>query len=438
MSPTKRSSIISINSKKPISNSHNNNNNYNWATSWSDDIEIVLESIRQNSTNMSEYHKQNYINLDNKLKYYKIPLIVISGINSVMSVGLQPYIKQHYISAMNCILSLICGIIGSLELFLGIQDSMEIELNASKNFYLLAADIYKTVTLDRQSRNVSGKEYLDSIFNEYIKLYESSQIIRPKMTDNITSIDVNIKIQKLSSSDDTYSPSSTSSDSSTPERGFGQAVKWLNTRFSKKSDLNTAPPEKDTVILQPPPIVSHYNVSKPTPIVSQYNVSKPLYSHKSNSFLPLQCTQKSNVFIAPSHSQAIDFFNKQQSNTPITLPPTLLKRSTSATSDITNTSYAFTNDSMSVENDFIKDDDDDINENIKRYSKKETIYTTKPHDYVDQFTKHLQSNNSFIPQQPKPIQSINTSPLTIHSLHNSSNDNSDDSDLCSYKETFDE
>ena len=155
---------------------------------WSDDIEKVLESIRHNASVMSEFHKKNFIDFKAQLKYYKIPIIVISGLNSVIAVGLQPYMDQGIISGSNCLLALLCGIIGSIELFLGIQASMENELMASKNFYLLAVDIYKTLTLKRQHRNATGKDYLEEKYSEYTKLYENAQVIKSKLKDKLATI----------------------------------------------------------------------------------------------------------------------------------------------------------------------------------------------------------------------------------------------------------
>lgn len=152
---------------------------------WSADLEIVLESIRSNAGVMSEYHKKNYISLKSTLKYFKIPVIIVSGFNSVIAVGLQPYMSQGIISASNCLLALLVGIIGSIELFLGISNSMELELIASKNFYLLAVDIYKTLTLDRSNRSVNGREFLDEKYSDYIKLIENAEVITSKLKDKL-------------------------------------------------------------------------------------------------------------------------------------------------------------------------------------------------------------------------------------------------------------
>ena len=85
---------------------------------WSDDEEKILKIIGDKCFTMSEVHKKNYVKLQDKLKYYKIPVIIISGINSVIAVGLNNYLPQDAISITNCLLALTCGIIGSIELYL--------------------------------------------------------------------------------------------------------------------------------------------------------------------------------------------------------------------------------------------------------------------------------------------------------------------------------
>ena len=73
---------------------------------WSEDIETVLKTIGSKSFILSEYHKQRYINLLDKQKYFKIPVIIFSGINSVVAVGFSNYIPQTTISMIICLLSL--------------------------------------------------------------------------------------------------------------------------------------------------------------------------------------------------------------------------------------------------------------------------------------------------------------------------------------------
>lgn len=148
---------------------------------WSPGIEFILEEIRLNSINMSEHHKEAYYYCKGYLKYFRIPTIILSGMNSVFSVGLVSYCPQQTVSLICCLISLICGIISSVELFLSIQQTMESELIASKDFYLLSVDVFKTLSLERNMRMMNGKTYLDETYQTYCKLIENSNIVSDKM-----------------------------------------------------------------------------------------------------------------------------------------------------------------------------------------------------------------------------------------------------------------
>ena len=157
---------------------------------WTPDIENILENIRCNCVTMSSKHKNRYLYLKGVLRYFRIPIIILSGLNSVMSVGLQPYLEQGIISAATSLISLTCGIIGSIELFLAIQTQMENELLKSKEYYLLGIDIYKVLCLERANRHLDGIAFLDEKFAIYEKLIESSNVINQKITDSLAPLPV--------------------------------------------------------------------------------------------------------------------------------------------------------------------------------------------------------------------------------------------------------
>jgi hypothetical protein len=152
---------------------------------WTVDIENVLEQIRVNSVLLSKEHKKRYFYLTEILRYFRLPVIIVSGINSIISVGLQPYLEQETISMMTCLLALLCSIIGSVELYLTIQKSMENELISSKDYYLLSIDIHKTLTLGKEHRPIPAKEYLDEKYNDYVKLFENSNLLARKVIDKL-------------------------------------------------------------------------------------------------------------------------------------------------------------------------------------------------------------------------------------------------------------
>jgi hypothetical protein len=168
---------------------------------WSSDIEDILQRIHDNATLMSKYHKRNYLSLKGTLVYFRIPLIILGGANSVFAVGLTAYLEQQSVSLINCLLSLICAIITSVELFLGIQAGMERELTSQREYYLMAVDIQSVLSLDRRHRSVNGKRYLEKILSDYNKLFSDSEVIQTTLSDKLVFIQgavVNPKSEKLS------------------------------------------------------------------------------------------------------------------------------------------------------------------------------------------------------------------------------------------------
>lgn len=151
-----------------------------------DDIDGVLNRIRHNSVAQSLNHKKTYLALKERLKWFKIPIILLSALNSVFSIGLQPFMQQGIISVVNSLIALLCGIIGSVELYLQLNKQMEQTLISSKDFYVLATDIFKFLALKRENRPVAQKVFIDDAYNRYIKLVESSLLLKKKVDDQMT------------------------------------------------------------------------------------------------------------------------------------------------------------------------------------------------------------------------------------------------------------
>jgi len=178
------------------------------------DVDTILNKIRDNSMVLSNYHRKRYLFLKGRLKYYRIPIIVISALNSVGAVSLQNFFPQKYISLVNMFLSLTVGIIGSIEMFFNITKQMESELSESKNFYVLGCDIFKYLALNKEKRMDDEREFLNEIYGRYIKLVESSIILKKKVADKLSDIIItrNMSIKNIEINDTPDSPTQTSSE----------------------------------------------------------------------------------------------------------------------------------------------------------------------------------------------------------------------------------
>lgn len=157
---------------------------------WTDDIDELLNNIRINCVILSNLHKVRYFELKSTLKYYRLPVIILNGANSIFAVGLQPYINQGTISLTNSLIALTCGIIGSIELFFGIQKRLENDMISQRDYYLLSIDIFKTLSLDRTNRPIPAKDFLEKSYNVYTKLIESSSTLMRVKGDKLIPIDL--------------------------------------------------------------------------------------------------------------------------------------------------------------------------------------------------------------------------------------------------------
>ncbi len=152
------------------------------------DIENILEKIRINSVLFSNAHKRRYLELNHSLKYYKIPVIIFSGVSSLIAVS-QQFINQYYITVINSILGLTCGTIVSIELYLGIATQLAQSSALTKEFYTLATDIYKVLSLSNDSRNENAQTFLESCYKTYSSLIANSYIVSKSVHDQLVPLD---------------------------------------------------------------------------------------------------------------------------------------------------------------------------------------------------------------------------------------------------------
>lgn len=202
---------------------------------WSSDIEHILNDIRQNSVILSEFHNTKYFHLKSYLKYFRIPCIILSAFNSVFAVGLSSFMAQDLVSVINCIISLICGIIVSIELYMQIESSMREEVISCKNYYLLSVDIQKVLMLERNNRQVKGKVFLDKCFTEYCKLYENSGLLKKQIKDSLTPLEPEL----LQSSMSKPILAIENNINSEKEKERSSIELTIPTHFSSKGQVNT-------------------------------------------------------------------------------------------------------------------------------------------------------------------------------------------------------
>jgi hypothetical protein len=134
----------------------------------------LLQKIRKNCIQLNLYHNSRYHYYRILLfTIFRIPLILLSGLNSFFAVGMQSYIKQSSISLINALLSLFCGVLTGIEILLNLQKRMENELDSYKKYYKLSVEIYKEIQVYEKGKDVDT-EKIDKILNRVYNEYQSN------------------------------------------------------------------------------------------------------------------------------------------------------------------------------------------------------------------------------------------------------------------------
>ena len=160
---------------------------------WTDEVNEILEKLRKNSIELSHRHRKTFYEYKSYSKYFDIPIIVVSVLSSSFSVGAGAFLSQELVSVSTCGISMMVAILTSVKLYLQLEENIKVELEMSKSFHTLALDIFKVLNLQVQQRNGNGLDYLNKKYSDYIKLVESSNLLRKNLKkDFLLEIDSNL------------------------------------------------------------------------------------------------------------------------------------------------------------------------------------------------------------------------------------------------------
>ena len=166
---------------------------------WNHEIISLLDKIRINSYTLSEKHRKRFLEFSSASKYFDLPVIVCSVFSSSFgSLGSVPIQKTTLITTA---ISMFIAIITSIKLYLNLASNITDEIGLSKDFYILSVNIFKIMNLKECDRHLDPLEFLNTSYGQYIKLIESSALLRNGMkNDNLIKIDVHKYIGDCGSS----------------------------------------------------------------------------------------------------------------------------------------------------------------------------------------------------------------------------------------------
>ena len=150
---------------------------------WHTEEEVFLENLQRQCETLYKYTMKEYHYYDRLSSKFNIPILIISAINSLTAVGLNSFVPQEYVSVLNAILSAGTGVLGSIQLYLKLNEKMTKATRSSVGFKRISLKISKELALARDVRTSEGPAFVQDCFAEYNQILESGNPIEKKLEE---------------------------------------------------------------------------------------------------------------------------------------------------------------------------------------------------------------------------------------------------------------
>jgi len=165
-----------------------------------DEVEF-LKRLESQCNEYYHYYNKERIYYSRLANRFNIPILVTSAINALMAVVLNSFVPQKYVSILNAILSAGTGALGSIQMYLKINDKLTTASRTALVMRRLALKISKELSVDTKTSD--EETFLSECFTEFNAALEQSNPVK-RHVENF------LKLQKPGSLEEP--PSKTSSD----------------------------------------------------------------------------------------------------------------------------------------------------------------------------------------------------------------------------------
>lgn len=140
---------------------------------WHDKEEAYLRKLEEQCNHMHRHYSKEFTYYNGLSSKFNIPILVVSAINALTAIALGQFVEQNMVSILNAILSAGTGVLGSIQLYMKLNEKMTKALNASIHMKRIALKISKELSIDRAQRVTEGVAYLNECFVEFNTAIES-------------------------------------------------------------------------------------------------------------------------------------------------------------------------------------------------------------------------------------------------------------------------
>jgi len=165
---------------------------------WHDKEEKFLQKLETQCNTMHKHYAREYTYYSTLSSRFNIPILVISSVNALTAIALGQFIEQTMVSILNAILSAGTGVLGSVQLYMKLNEKMAKALASSVHMKRIALKISKELSIDRAQRVTEGVAFLNECFAEFNNAMETGNPLE-KSVENFLALDHAPKVPKPSS-----------------------------------------------------------------------------------------------------------------------------------------------------------------------------------------------------------------------------------------------
>jgi hypothetical protein len=150
---------------------------------WHDKEEAFLRKIESQCNYMQKHYSKEFTYYNSLSSRFNIPILVISSVNALTAISLGQFVEQNMVSILNAVLSAGTGVLGSIQLYMKLNEKMTKALNSSIHMKRIALKISKELSIDRAQRVTEGVAFLNECFTEFNSTLEAGNPLEKGLTN---------------------------------------------------------------------------------------------------------------------------------------------------------------------------------------------------------------------------------------------------------------
>jgi hypothetical protein len=160
---------------------------------WTTEEETFLGNLEKQCNDYYDHTIKEYTYYNGMSSKFNIPILIVSALNALCAIALNDFLVQKYVSILNAVLSAGTGVLGSVQLYMKLNEKMTHALRSSINFKKLALKISKELSIARKDRTTEGQTFLSDCFAEFNTVLEQSNPIEHKLKNHMAIVSETIE-----------------------------------------------------------------------------------------------------------------------------------------------------------------------------------------------------------------------------------------------------